>query len=63
MTKKKEKQEKRRMGFRELFNVDFPPTVDCIVEARGEQVHDNSENCFRVWRVKKVRRKGEKQYV
>ena len=51
------------MGFRELFNVDFPPTVDCIVEARGEQVHDNSENCFRVWRVKKVRRKGEKQYV
>ena len=28
----------KRWLFCELFNVDFPLTVDCIVEVRGEQV-------------------------
>ena len=32
------------MSFRELFNVDFPPTVDCIVESRGERVINLSQN-------------------
>ena len=42
----------------ELFNVDFPPTVDCIVESRGELVVSLSQNMDSKIKSSQKRRKS-----
>lgn len=49
--------EKREL-FCELFNVDFPPTVDCIVESRGELVVSLSQNMDSKIKSSQKRRKS-----